>query len=211
MAQSVAPIAPNPFTFDALMKVHMQLPTTPESRPTQVPRSHTHTVPTYHTPIEVQTLVPGLDPKRTLLSPFNDVVWYEAYRLDSTTGHVRERRSRDPPIEETTVQIVTYVAPVGQKETDLVALVFVEITRRTGRTRSRQSRSRTSARVFARRRYVVLRFRYDDRYALAKYDPNIYVALRCALADRQIPHGYGATGRVRSSNVNFAETERKQK
>ena len=80
MAQPVAPIAPNPFTFDALTKVHTQLPTTPESRPTQIPRAHT--IPTYHTPIEVPTIVPGLDPKRTLLSPFNDVVSYEAYRLD---------------------------------------------------------------------------------------------------------------------------------
>ena len=78
--EPAAPIAPNPFTFDALTKVHTQLPTTPESRPTQVPRAHT--VPTYHTPIEVPTVVPGLNPKRTLLSPFNDVVSYEAYRLD---------------------------------------------------------------------------------------------------------------------------------
>ena len=31
------PIGPNPFTFDALTKVHTQLPTTPESRPAQVP------------------------------------------------------------------------------------------------------------------------------------------------------------------------------
>ena len=32
-------IAPNPFTFDALTKVHTQLPTPSESRPTQVPRA----------------------------------------------------------------------------------------------------------------------------------------------------------------------------
>ena len=78
--QPVTPIAPNPFVFDALTKFHTQFPTTPESRPTQVPRAHT--VPTYHTPIEVPTINPGLDPKRTLLSQFNDVVSYEAYRLD---------------------------------------------------------------------------------------------------------------------------------
>ena len=80
------PIAPNTFTFDALTKVHTQLPTTPESRPMQVPRAHT--VPTYHTPIEFPTIVPGLDPKRTLLSPFNDVVSYEAYRLDDDVPFV---------------------------------------------------------------------------------------------------------------------------
>ena len=80
MAQPVAPIAPNLFTFDDLTKVHTQLPTTSESRPTQVLRAHT--VPTYHTPIPFPTLVPGLDPKRTLLSPFHDVVSYETYRLD---------------------------------------------------------------------------------------------------------------------------------
>ena len=79
-AQPVAPIAPNPFTFDAITKVHTQLPTTPESRTTQVTRAHT--APTYHTPIEVPTIVLGPDPKRTLLSPFNDVLSYEAYRLD---------------------------------------------------------------------------------------------------------------------------------
>ena len=78
--QPVAPIAPNPFTFGALTKVHTRLPTTTESRPTQVPRAHT--VPTNHTPIEFPTIVPGLDTKQTLLSPFNDEVSYEAYRLD---------------------------------------------------------------------------------------------------------------------------------
>ena len=41
MAQPVAPIALKPFTFDALTKFHTQLPTTHESRPTQVPRAHT--------------------------------------------------------------------------------------------------------------------------------------------------------------------------
>ena len=85
--QPVAPIAPNPFTFDAVTKVHTQLPKTPESRSTQVPRAHT--VHTYHAPIEVPTLVPGLDPKRTLLSSFNDVVSYEAYRLDDKRQDVR--------------------------------------------------------------------------------------------------------------------------
>ena len=78
--QPAAPVAPNPFSFDALTKVHTQLRTTSESRPTQVPRAHT--VLTHHTLIEFPTIVPGLDPKRTLLSPFIDVVSYEAYRLD---------------------------------------------------------------------------------------------------------------------------------
>ena len=80
MAEPVASTAPKPFTFDALTKVHTPFPTTPESRTPEVPRAHT--VPTYQALIEVPTIVPGLDPKRTLLSLFNDVVSYEAYRLD---------------------------------------------------------------------------------------------------------------------------------
>ena len=123
-----------------------------------------------------------------------------------------ERRSRDTPIEETTMRIVTYVAPVRRKETDFAAHVYVAISRRTERSRTRRSRSRTCVRVFApRRREVVLRFRYDERDALATYESNIYVALRCKLADRQITYGYGATGRIRSSNVDCTETEREQK
>ena len=97
MALPIAQTAPNSFTFDALTKVHTQLPTTPETRPPQVPR--VHPVPTYHMAIEVPTTVPGLDPKRTLLSPFNDVDSYEAYRIGKKTGHVRRRKSRDPSIE----------------------------------------------------------------------------------------------------------------
>ena len=80
MAQLVAPIAPNPLKFDALAKITTQLPTTPELGPPQVPRAHT--VPTYHKPIELPTIAPGPDPKRTFLSPFNDIVSYEAYRID---------------------------------------------------------------------------------------------------------------------------------
>ena len=72
MAKPAAPIASNPFTSDSLTKVHTQLPKTPESRQTRVARAHT--APTHHTPIEVPKMVPGLDPKRTLLSPFNELV-----------------------------------------------------------------------------------------------------------------------------------------
>ena len=100
MAQPFAPIGPNPFTFDALTIIHTPLPTTPESRPPQVPRAHT--VPTYQAPIEVPTIVPGLEQKRTLLSPFNDVFSYEAYRLRderedmsaSKGGHIQRSEKR---------------------------------------------------------------------------------------------------------------------
>ena len=112
-------------TIHTLMKVHTQLSTAPKLRTPQAPRAHT--VPTYQDPIDVPTIVSGLDPKRTLLSPFNDVVSYEAYQLDSTTGHVRERKSRNPPIEDTTMRIVSYVAPVRRKETDFVTHVFSQL------------------------------------------------------------------------------------
>ena len=93
MAQPVAPIAPNPLTFDALTTDHTQLPTTPESRPPQVPRAHT--VPTHHTLIEFPTIVPGLDQKRKLLSPFNQVVSYEAYRLEDKRQYIYSREGAE--------------------------------------------------------------------------------------------------------------------
>ena len=88
MAQPVTQIAPKPFTFDALTKVHTQLLTILESRKPQVPR--TRTVPTYQAAIEVRTIVPGLEPKRALLSPIKEVVSYETYRLDDKRQEMYE-------------------------------------------------------------------------------------------------------------------------
>ena len=65
-------ITSNPFTYDALPHVQTQT-----NRGQQyVPATFPHVFP-----IDDATNVPGLEAKQTLLSPFNEVVSYETYRL----------------------------------------------------------------------------------------------------------------------------------
>ena len=66
------PITSNPFSYDALPHVQTQ----PNRGPQYVPATFPHNFP-----INDSTNVPGLEAKRTLLSPFNEVVSYETYRL----------------------------------------------------------------------------------------------------------------------------------
>lgn len=69
-------------------------------------------------------------------------------------------------------------------EADFVAHIFAAVTRTNERTRSRGSFMRTCASFFARlSREVVLRFGYNDWHALAKYEPDKYAAVYCALPD----------------------------
>ena len=69
---STPPITSNPFTYDALPHVQTQTNRVPQCVPTAFPHGF---------PINDPTNVPGLGAKRTLLSPFNEVVSYEMYRL----------------------------------------------------------------------------------------------------------------------------------
>ena len=66
------PITSNPFTYHALPHVQTQTNRVPQYVPTTFPHGF---------PIDDPTNVPGLEAKRTLLSPFNEVVSYETYRL----------------------------------------------------------------------------------------------------------------------------------
>ena len=66
------PITSNPFTYDALPHVQTQTNRGPQYVPTTFPHDF---------PINDPTNVPGLEAKRTLLSPFNEVISYETYRL----------------------------------------------------------------------------------------------------------------------------------
>ena len=70
---STPPITSNPFTYDALPHVQTQT----NRRPQYVPATFQHWFP-----IEDPTNVPGLEAKRTLLPPFNEVISYETYWLN---------------------------------------------------------------------------------------------------------------------------------
>ena len=65
------PITSNPFAYVALPHVQAQTNRGPQYVPTTFPHDF---------PIKDPTNVPGLGAKRTLLSPFNEVVSYETYR-----------------------------------------------------------------------------------------------------------------------------------
>ena len=69
---STPPITSNPFTYDALPYVQTRTNRVPQYVPTTFPHGF---------PINDPTNVAGLEAKQTLLSPFNEVVTYETYRL----------------------------------------------------------------------------------------------------------------------------------
>ena len=69
---STPPITSNPFVYDALPHVQTQKNREPQYVPATFPNGF---------PIGDPTDAPELEAKRTLLSPFNEVVSYETYRL----------------------------------------------------------------------------------------------------------------------------------
>ena len=69
---SAPPITSNPFSYDSLPHVQAQTNRGPQYVPATFPHGFA---------IEDPANVPELEAKRTFLSPFNEIVSYETYRL----------------------------------------------------------------------------------------------------------------------------------